>query len=114
MKITVLGSGAWGTALALLLAENGSDVTLWSYTEEKTKTLQDTRESPMLKGVPLPQELKFTSDLASVRDSGLVVMATPSFAVRSTAPGAGGPWDHPGVGVQGYREGLLPASEPGH
>ena len=85
MKITVLGSGAWGTALALLLAENGSDVTLWSYTEEKTKTLQETRESPMLKGVPLPRELKFTSDLAAVKDCGLVVMATPSFAVRSTA-----------------------------
>ena len=89
MKITVLGSGAWGTALALLLAENGSDVTLWSYTEEKTKTLQETRESPMLKGVPLPRELKFTSDLAAVKDCGLVVMATPSGPRPS---GSGGWW----------------------
>ena len=34
MKITVLGSGAWGTALAMLLLENGNDVTLWSYLPE--------------------------------------------------------------------------------
>ena len=43
MKITVLGSGAWGTALALLLLENGSDVTLWSYTEEESRVLRETR-----------------------------------------------------------------------
>jgi len=44
MKITVLGSGGWGTALALLLLENGNDVTLWSYTEEESTVLRETRE----------------------------------------------------------------------
>ena len=85
MKITVLGSGAWGTALALLLLENGNDVTLWSYTEEESRVLRETRENPMLKGVPLPEGLKLTTDMAAVRGCGLVVVATPSFAVRSTA-----------------------------
>lgn len=85
MNITVLGSGAWGTALALLLLENGNDVTLWSYTEEESKVLRDTHENPMLKGVPLPETLKFTTDMAAVKGCGLVVVATPSFAVRSTA-----------------------------
>ena len=85
MKITVLGSGAWGTALALLLLENGSDVTLWSYTEEESAVLREKRENPMLKGVPLPEELKLTTDMAAVKGCGLVVVATPSFAVRSTA-----------------------------
>ena len=85
MKITVLGSGAWGTALALLLLENGNDVTLWSYTEEESAVLRETRENPMLKGVPLPESLKFTTDMAAVKGCGLVVVATPSFAVRSTA-----------------------------
>ena len=85
MKITVLGSGAWGTALALLLLENGHDVTLWSYTEEESKVLRETRENPMLKGVPLPEEMHFATDMACVKDCGLVVVATPSFAVRSTA-----------------------------
>ena len=85
MKITVLGSGGWGTALALLLLENGHDVTLWSYTEEESRVLRETRENPMLKGVPLPAELKLTTDMAAVKGCGVVVLATPSFAVRTTA-----------------------------
>ena len=85
MKVTVIGSGAWGTALALLLLENGNDVTLWSYLEEESKVLRETHENPFLKGVELPESLKFTTDLAAVKGCGLVVMATPSFAVRSTA-----------------------------
>ncbi len=85
MKITVLGSGGWGTALSLLLLENGNDVTLWSYTREESQVLQDTHENPMLKGVVLPEELKFTTDMAAVKGCGLVVIATPSFAVRTTA-----------------------------
>jgi len=85
MKITVLGSGAWGTALALLLLENGHDVTLWSFLEEESRVLRETRENPMLKGVPLPEELKLTTNMADVKGCKVVVVATPSFAVRSTA-----------------------------
>ncbi len=88
MKITVLGSGGWGTALALLLMENANDVTLWSYKEEESAILRRDRENPVLKGVPLPQELKLTADLNCVRDSEVVVIATPSFAVRTTARSA--------------------------
>ena len=85
MKVTVLGSGAWGTALALALLENGHDVTLWSFLEEECKVLRETGENPMLKGVPLPKELKLTTDMNVVKGCGAVVVATPSFAVRSTA-----------------------------
>ena len=85
MKITVLGSGGWGTALALLLLENGHDVTLWSYIEEESATLREKRENPVLPGVPLPESLNLTSDITCVQESKAVVMATPSFAVRSTA-----------------------------
>ena len=85
MKITVLGSGGWGTALALLLLENGNDVTLWSYAEEESKKLRETRENPLLPGVKLPEEMQFSTDMACVKGCGAIVMATPSFAVRSTA-----------------------------
>lgn len=85
MKITVLGSGGWGTALALLLLDNGNDVTLWSYDPREADTLRRDRENPMLKGVPLPPALAITTDFDAVSQSGLVVMATPSFAVRATA-----------------------------
>ncbi|OUN08242.1 glycerol-3-phosphate dehydrogenase [Flavonifractor sp. An92] len=93
MKTAVLGSGGWGTALALVLLENGNDVTLWSYFEEESKVLQETGENPMLKGVPLPKELHLTSDLSCVKGCSLVVLATPSFAVRSTARNLAGVLD---------------------
>ena len=85
MKISVMGSGGWGTALALVLLENGHDVTLWSYTEAESAVLKEQRENPMLKGVPLPEDLKLTSDSSCVKGCGVVVLATPSFAVRTTA-----------------------------
>ena len=85
MKVTVLGSGAWGTALALVLLENGNDVTLWSFLEEEKAVLEQTRENPMLKGVTLPEGLKLTTDMNAVKGCQAVVVATPSFAVRATA-----------------------------
>ena len=85
MKITVLGSGGWGTALAILLLDNGNDVTLWSFLEKEAAVLRETRENPMLKGVPLPEELKITTSMDVLAESELVVLATPSFAVRETA-----------------------------
>lgn len=83
-KIAVLGSGAWGTALALLLLENGNDVTLWSFFQSESDTLKATHENPMLKGVPLPESLVFTADIQCAADADVVVLATPSFAYRST------------------------------
>ena len=85
MKITVLGSGGWGTALALLLLENGHEVTLWSYSAEECRRMAEQHENPMLAGVPLPEELTLTTDLSAVCGAQVVVFATPSFAVRMTA-----------------------------
>ena len=85
MKVAVMGSGGWGTALALVLLENGHDVSLWSYQEEESRVLRENRENPMLKGVALPERLKLTSDARCVKDCKVVVLATPSFAVRTTA-----------------------------
>lgn len=85
MKICVLGSGGWGTALAMVLLENGHDVTLWSYSEKESTVLRETGENPMLKGVPLPEALKLTSELSCAESCEVVILATPSFAVRETA-----------------------------
>ena len=85
MKITVLGSGGWGTALALLLTDNGHDVTLWSHSARRSALLEQARENPRLPGVPLPEALHLSAGLDSLGESGVVVMATPSFAVRETA-----------------------------
>lgn len=98
MKVSVIGSGGWGTALALVLLENGSEVTLWSYSEEESAVLREQRENPMLKGVPLPDSLNFTTDLSCVKGCKVVVLATPSFAVRGTARQMG-PLLDPGTAV---------------
>lgn len=85
MKAVVLGSGGWGTALSLVLCDNGLDVTLWSHSAEKAELLQKTRENPLLKGVSLPEKLKITADVSCVGHADLAVFASPSYAVRATA-----------------------------
>ncbi len=85
MKIAVLGAGAWGTALALVLVDNGNDVTLWTYKPEQAEIMRTQRVNPRLKGVELPGELKISDDLSCVSGSEMVVMATPSFSVRDNA-----------------------------
>jgi len=91
VKISVFGSGAWGTAIALLLHDNGYDVTLWSKFEEEASTLRVTRENPFLKDVEIPAAISITSDICeAVNDAGTVMIAVPSFAVRETAEALAG------------------------
>lgn len=85
MKATVLGSGAWGTALALLLCDNGHDVTLWGHSPSKMAAMADSRENPLLPERRLSDALKLTGELSCLNGAELVVFATPSFAVRETA-----------------------------
>ncbi|MCI2056879.1 MAG: NAD(P)-dependent glycerol-3-phosphate dehydrogenase [Oscillibacter sp.] len=85
MKAVVLGSGGWGTALSMVLCDNGHEVTLWSHNPEKAQEMEKTRENPLLKGVRLPDSLKITSDISCVKDAAVVVSASPSYAVRGTA-----------------------------
>ncbi|MFB0920215.1 MAG: NAD(P)H-dependent glycerol-3-phosphate dehydrogenase [Oscillospiraceae bacterium] len=85
MKVSVVGSGAWGTALSLLLLENGNNVTLWSHSENESETIRSARENPFLKGVAIPENLRLTAEMNCVRDADVVILATPSFAVRETA-----------------------------
>lgn len=83
MNVTVVGSGGWGTALAIHLCKNGHRVTLWSHNPEKAAALAATRRNPMLPGVPLPPELACSGDPACVRGRDMVVLAPPSFPFRA-------------------------------
>ena len=83
MKIAVVGSGAWGTALAIRLHKNNHDVIVWTYETELIPQMEETRINPRLPGAVLPEGLKITGDYACVSGCPLVVMASPSFPLRS-------------------------------
>ena len=85
-KISVIGSGGWGSAVAIMLAENGHNVTVWSYLESECDDLKKYRENkPFLPGVRFPDSVGFTNDISCAAGADIVVMATPSHGVRSTA-----------------------------
>lgn len=85
MNIMMLGSGAWGTALANLLCENGHRVILWNRSEARAAQMAKTRSNPRLEGVKLHDVMEMTADLSCAKECEMVVFATPSFALRQTA-----------------------------
>ncbi len=83
MKAAVVGSGAWGSALALRLCQNGHDVTLWTHDASRVSQMEASRRNPRLPNALLPQSLTIRADCACVQGCQLVVFATPSFPLRS-------------------------------
>ncbi|MDE2238643.1 MAG: NAD(P)-dependent glycerol-3-phosphate dehydrogenase [Rhodospirillales bacterium] len=82
--IAVIGAGAWGTALAVLFAKAGRDVTLWARDSQKAETMRQTRENPRLPGVRFPEALRVTAEMP-VAD--ILVVAVPMQHLRGTLPG---------------------------
>lgn len=85
-KISILGGGTWGIAIAVLLHRNGHDVTVWSALESEIEMLKRNHEHKMLPGVILPENMFFTTDdRKAVEDKDLLVMAVASSFTRGTA-----------------------------
>ena len=87
MKTAVIGSGAWGTALAIRLCRNGHDVTMWTFEKELVEEMNTTRRNPRLPGAELPEGLVVSPDYACAAGAKLVVIASPSFPLRSVCKG---------------------------
>lgn len=82
-KVSVLGSGSWGTAMAMCLADNGHDIVLWSRRNETTEKLAATHiNDRYLPGVVLPENIAYTSDISKCADADVIIVATPSHTVR--------------------------------
>ena len=86
-ELGVIGAGSWGTALAIVLANNGHNVTVWSVIEEEVTMLNTYHEhKDKLPGVKIPDNISFTTDLkASIEGKEMVVVVVPSPFVRGTA-----------------------------
>ena len=86
-KVGVLGAGSWGTALSVLLHDNGHQVTIWSIDGNEVKMLDEKREHELkLPGVKLAEDMVITGDLeTAVRGKDFLVLAVPSPFTRETA-----------------------------
>ncbi|MGB3770891.1 MAG: NAD(P)H-dependent glycerol-3-phosphate dehydrogenase [Rhodococcus sp. (in: high G+C Gram-positive bacteria)] len=85
VKAAVLGSGSWGTAFAKVLADAGTDVTIWARREELATAIdRDHRNEDYLPGIALPPQIRATHDAAEALDGACtVVLAVPSQALRA-------------------------------
>ena len=86
-KTAVLGAGSWGTALGLLLNENGHEVNLWEFDADQVEAVRRDHENrKFLPGVPVPDEIHITSELGrALCEREAVVFAVPSHVVRGVA-----------------------------
>lgn len=87
MRVAVIGAGAWGTALADLLASNGHDTTIWALEPDVAATINACHENQrFLQGFTLAASLRATNDLRTALDgASLVVYAAPSQHLRRVA-----------------------------
>ncbi len=86
-NVGILGAGSWGTALSVLLSDNGHQVTVWSIDKEEVKMLQQEREhKAKLPGVKLPESMRITNSLEEgIIGKDFLVLAVPSPFTRATA-----------------------------
>ena len=84
--VGVIGAGSWGTALSLLLHGNGLPVTMWGHDAKHVADMKARRENSVcLPGVALPDSLRLTVNLEDVRECDLLLLVTPSKAIREVA-----------------------------
>ena len=86
MRISVLGAGSWGTALAIILQSNGHDVTLWEVKRSYAKTIKRSRENKIyLPKIKIPDQIYITNTLKeSCENQHMIVLAIPSQSVSYT------------------------------
>jgi len=84
MKVAIIGTTAWGTALGIMLARKGMNVSLWARSEEEAETLDRDRENAArLPGIPFPDTLSVTSHAGdALQGAALVIFAVPSQEMR--------------------------------
>ena len=84
MKVSILGSGAYGIALSSILNRNKINTYMWTYSSDECKTLDKKRVSEKLDGYKIPSEIKITCNMKEcVNGSDLIVISVPAFAFES-------------------------------
>jgi glycerol-3-phosphate dehydrogenase (NAD(P)+) len=86
MRVSVLGAGGWGTTLAILLSDNGHNVTLWEFNPDYAETMRKFRENfYYLPKVKIPADIRITNNLDEAVQAGeIIVISTPTQFIRSS------------------------------
>ncbi len=83
VRVTILGSGAFGLALAIISDNAGNDVTVWSAFEQEIETIRKTGENAAkLPGVKINESIKLTTDISCVKNADIVLLGIPSSFLR--------------------------------
>lgn len=106
-KISIIGAGGWGTALAVLLAENRAQVRLWAHNAAVANELVTHRTNETyLSGVRLPPNVYATGNLADTLDADLMLFVTPSKAIREVAVQLAALGPNPGTALVSCTKGI--------
>ena len=110
MRIGILGTGTWGTALGRMLCNAGHQVVMWSARPEKLKTISAARRHPHLPGMVIPEGILFTADMDKVcNGQDIIVFAVSSVYIRPTAEKAR-PYVRSGQVVVNVAKGIEPGT----
>lgn len=83
MKIRVLGTGSWGSALAQTLADNGHDVVMWGISEEEVNDIENNHHNSRYFEAEINHDVHATMDINCVKDADVILVAVPSGALES-------------------------------
>src|SRR5690625_727038 len=82
-KVTVLGAGSWGTALSIVLADNGHEVNLWTQRDEQAEAINTTHKHEKYLAIMIPEQLKALHNLEeAVRNAEIILIVIPTKAIR--------------------------------
>lgn len=111
VKVAVIGAGSWGTALALVLADNGHDVRLWSHRQEQADEInQHHTNHKYLPDIHLPEQIRAFSSLEDALDGvSTIILAVPTKAMRDVVPNVSKALKEPVVAVH-VSKGIEPDS----
>ena len=84
-NVAIIGSGSWGTALAIALAKNGNKVKIWSYNAEEARLINEEKKCKFLPNVTIPENIDCLTDFEEViKNSDFILHVTPSKFTRET------------------------------
>ncbi|MEN2464829.1 NAD(P)H-dependent glycerol-3-phosphate dehydrogenase [Ornithinibacillus sp. FSL M8-0202] len=85
-KVAVLGAGSWGTALSIVLADNGHDVRLWTHRKEQADKINTTHKNEHYLEIMIPERIRAYADMQeAIQDTDVILLVVPTKAIREVS-----------------------------